>query len=156
MCSKVTRQVPLVIISVSFSFLFFVITYHIARRQWHSKNLMLFYWNLDEILLNMCFSVFSLNFIRMYLMSFENVQSFIVINRVKSNQGAFPDVVYSPWTQRFKECMSRDIQSISLVLLLLLVIKAVTDVHSLRLLCFSKITKITIHLLLGLPSAFAV
>ena len=57
---------------VSFSFFFFfVITFHIARRQW--QNLLLFYWSLDEMLLGMCFSVFSLNFIRMYLMSFENV-----------------------------------------------------------------------------------
>ena len=54
-------------------FLFFVIAFHIARRQWHSKNVLLFYWNLDEMLLSMCFSLFSLNFIRMYLMSFENV-----------------------------------------------------------------------------------
>ena len=35
--------------------------------------MLLFYWKLDEMLLSMCFSVFSLNPIHMYLLSFEHV-----------------------------------------------------------------------------------
>ena len=120
--------------------------------------MLLFYWKLDEMLLSMCFSVFNLNPTHMYLLSFEHVQSFIVNNPVKSNQGAFLTQCTHQGRRDLRKggCMSRDIQSISLVLLLLLVIKAVTHNHSLRLFCFSKIAKITTHLFLGLPSAFAV